>query len=935
MLAGAGSVHGGDGAASATAPVSVARATEMPACTLFVDARAAAAGVGTPEKPFAAIGAAVEAAAPGAVICVAEGIYEESISPGEKPFTLAGGFKSGAGFQVRDSSLHVSTAKGNGGSFIRIVDPGPKGDALTAIDGFEITGYSQAILRDHWESQRFAITNNHIHGNTCADQTLAGAGFALVNVSGSIRGNVIRNNSCGRGGAGFLNDTLNQNTVAIDGNRIEGNSGTEPDSAHGGGLYLFGNTLAITGNLFLGNSVTQWGAGLYIGAYRPGNQPTTATMSGNVYRGNKAGNSGGGFFCDDGATCIASHELYEKNCGGNILLDGGSDGSGPTVSRFEHITNVGALDASCSGPGIGVLIDNHQTFAPDDHSFTNAIFWGNAPGQDFATACGSGCDQVRITVDRSLVDQSYGDGSLKIAFGPGNIAPADPMFVAPGDGDYQLKPGSPATGMGAHATAGAAVMPAEPAETVAPALAAEEPATPALAATAALVRAVERGGSYMGFPERFNRYYTDPSWTPSRTVHVSPGGGGDGTTADAPMSALDAIAGARPGTLIRFARGEYQGCFELTKENGGTLDSPVVLLAERNADGSPGVRIDCCTSGRQACFNLEDADYVAIEGFELVGGKYGVRAVGRGFPASEHSRGIAVIACTGRDQDRDPFFSGQSDWNVWERNLAHGAGKGDGHGLYISNGSDWNIVRANETHSNHSSDFQINADPASTCQEQGIAFDDPRCDAYAGEGEGGQGASDYFLVDGNYFHHGNGPGANFTSVRRSLIRNNIFGPQARHNVSFWQETENPRLGSSDNLILHNLIVTSGRSGVQFVNGSTRNLFANNILAGTAGSGNALLMEVDGTAGANTYRGNVYIAGRIEGREPGEGEMVLEELAPGWFKSLPGSVEDGADGFLPTPEAPFLGRAEALADAPADRTGAVRSGNVEPGPFEVP
>ena len=75
---------------------------------------------------------------------------------------------------------------------------------MTAIDGFEISGYSQAIVRDSLgESQRFDITNNIIHDNICENETLAGAGFALVNVSGTISGNILRGNACGRGGAGF------------------------------------------------------------------------------------------------------------------------------------------------------------------------------------------------------------------------------------------------------------------------------------------------------------------------------------------------------------------------------------------------------------------------------------------------------------------------------------------------------------------------------------------------------------------------------------------------------------------------------------------------------------------------------------------------------------------------------------------------------------
>ena len=116
-------------------------------------------------------------------------------------------------------------------------------------------------------------------------------------------------------------------------------------------MFLGGHTLSIVGNAFVNNVVTMWGGGLIIAAYTAGNQPTTATLAWNVYRGNRAGDSGGGFFCDEGATCIASHEIYDRNCGGNVLLDGGAGGSGPTRATFDHVTNVGALDAGLQRAG--------------------------------------------------------------------------------------------------------------------------------------------------------------------------------------------------------------------------------------------------------------------------------------------------------------------------------------------------------------------------------------------------------------------------------------------------------------------------------------------------------------------------------------------------------------------------------------------------------
>jgi Protein of unknown function (DUF1565) len=99
--------------------VTVARTTAIPSCTSFVDAATPSEGAGTAQSPHKTIVAAIEAAAPGAVICVAEGRYAEELSPGTKYFTLAGGFQQG-NFKVRDSATYVTKAVGNGGSFIRI-----------------------------------------------------------------------------------------------------------------------------------------------------------------------------------------------------------------------------------------------------------------------------------------------------------------------------------------------------------------------------------------------------------------------------------------------------------------------------------------------------------------------------------------------------------------------------------------------------------------------------------------------------------------------------------------------------------------------------------------------------------------------------------------------------------------------------------------------
>lgn len=425
---------------SAPRPVKIARTTTIPGCTSFVDA-AATGGDGSRASPFKTIGAAASAAAPGAIICVAQGTYPEKLTPGTKYFTLAGGFQAGQEFKVRDSAMYVSKAQGSGGSFLSIQDPGPMAGQLTAIDGFEITGYSQAIVREIYYGQKFDITNNNIHDNTCSGGGQTGAGFSLNNVSGSIKGNVFAKNSCTRGGAGSLDDTTNSNSVSFESNLVDGNSGTESQISHGGGLYLFSNKLTLSGNEFKNNTVTGWGGGLFVGANDGGGQKTTATLAWNYYHDNKAGIAGGGFFCDDAAVCLSDHEIYDKNCGGNVYLDCGPDGSGPTIAKFDHLTSINALGVGCSGGGAAVQITKANN-AADSYSFTNSIFWGNAPGGDFDSSCNgasSGCTVAKVNVSYSSVQTDYKNGGLALTFGAGNVAPADPLFVDAAAGDYHLQ----------------------------------------------------------------------------------------------------------------------------------------------------------------------------------------------------------------------------------------------------------------------------------------------------------------------------------------------------------------------------------------------------------------------------------------------------------------------------------------------------------------
>ncbi|WP_457666063.1 hypothetical protein [Thiolapillus sp.] len=444
----------------------------------------------------------------------------------------------------------------------------------------------------------------------------------------------------------------------------------------------------------------------------------------------------------------------------------------------------------------------------------------------------------------------------------------------------------------------------------------------------------DRGGNFFDSPERFNRYYTDPQYSPAKTYFVSPNGNGDGSASD-PMSVDTAFRQVSAGEEIRFRPGQYQGCWQLDEDSSGTYDAPVVLKAD------PGVEISCCSSGRATCFNLEYADYVAVDGFTLKGGSYGIRAVG-GYETRYHQKGIAILNNRISGQYKDPILSGGSDWIVVENNIAHGAGSGDGHGIYLSNGGDWMIVRKNETYDNPSSDFQINADPISTCDDEGIDYNDPLCDGSALDGLGA-GVSEFNLIEANYFHDGS-IGPNLTSVRNSVFRNNIIGFYSRHGTSFWQETDNPKLGSASNIIEHNLFMGESSSHVlQFINHSGNNSVRNNVLLAISRSDNSvsvrsntLLLEQDSTTeGENSIAGNYFAGGYFEGFSPDSTDFTDDSFNPAWFTDFPfaGSTAK-AEAFKPVAGAPFTAVGALLDSTPKDRDDTPRINPTDLGPWQI-
>ncbi len=426
--------------------------------------------------------------------------------------------------------------------------------------------------------------------------------------------------------------------------------------------------------------------------------------------------------------------------------------------------------------------------------------------------------------------------------------------------------------------------------------------------------AVGRGSAFFGSSEKFNRYYTAPNWVPIRTLYVS----GSGTNTDAGSNSAQSPAPVNsivdmilPGDMVIFLQtgGAYNNInIQIPEEKSGQYDAPIVFVS---GEGSAfGAHLRCSSGGSNAassCFNLEGANYIAINGFEMSGGSYGVRAVGLGYAGPQHQIGIAVLNNKVHDQSKDPIFSGQSDWMVVEGNEAYNAGNGDGHGIYLSNGSDWGIVRQNELYQNASSDLQINADPMFTCLDEGISYFDTRCDGSANSGLG-QGVSEFFLITENFFHHGDGNGPNFTSVRNSEVSHNIFGPYERHNTSFWQETDNPALGSSNNIIKDNLFVGYREHLLQLVEDADANTVTGNILlalntTATAAALSIVNIEVGANSGG-TFSQNIYIGGYTDGYTILSSEDERNDYDPAWFGNIGFGRINHPEDWTPVGSAPF-------------------------------
>ncbi|MHC4219480.1 MAG: FG-GAP-like repeat-containing protein [Planctomycetota bacterium] len=344
------------------------------------------------------IQSAIDTAAHGDTVLVAEGIYAAPIDFKGKAITVEG---------------YGATIVGNGGSVV-VCDSGEGPD--TRIIGFTITGGSGAFGGGMYIGSESSPTviDCTFTGNTAA---ISGGGLYVgFESSPTIVGCAFVGNTAGEGGG--MANWFESSPVVLN-CTFAGNAST----GDGGGMHNASEcSPEVTGCTFDGNT-----AGGHGGAMANGSE-SNPVVSSCIFTGNAATGDGGAMANWAESSPVLTNCVFQANTAGGV--------GGVLANSLEsnpRITNC-TLSGNAAGATGGAMACSFES----NPIISNSIFWGNSPSA-----------QIHVAVESEpIVSYSCIEGGW---MGVGNLE-SDPRFAnelgpdglpATGDEDLRLGAGSP------------------------------------------------------------------------------------------------------------------------------------------------------------------------------------------------------------------------------------------------------------------------------------------------------------------------------------------------------------------------------------------------------------------------------------------------------------------------------------------------------------
>jgi hypothetical protein len=405
----------------------------MPAttATVYVDATAPGAELGTKDAPFRTLAKAFESAGSKAVIWIAAGTYKESLIVPDKDLVVQGGFATGFASRTDGCATRVEAASATQAVFA--ADPTVHS---FAIDGLSIQKGAHGLLVEGEEALQstYTITSSVFANNGEVDSAGGGASFDRVNAK--VSRSVFRDNRASKGAALAIDGDV---SLTIEDSLFERNIG---HSDHGGAVYAGPTSGTIKRNTFRSNEIGKdvgygWGGAVIV--YQNGTRPTKVDLAYNVFTDNLA-SVGGAVFVDDGATITMSHDLLYRNRsirengvvrGAALYVDGILPGIG-SVLIADHLTIVDNVYDETGHRGTitqggGVYLESLSKA-----TFTNSILWNNGSDALF------GDPTTEISVSYSVAPSNC-NAIAKCTIGAGVFEPTDVLFVDEAADDYHEK----------------------------------------------------------------------------------------------------------------------------------------------------------------------------------------------------------------------------------------------------------------------------------------------------------------------------------------------------------------------------------------------------------------------------------------------------------------------------------------------------------------